>query len=296
MKIPQKILVIGGGGYIGSMLIPELVKNEYHVRCFDRFTSTEIVSKLKSNKNTEVIIGDIRDIALENFFGIDIVVDLVSVTKNLDKEEEVVQINKNARQKIIEISKQNRISRYVRISSSNVYGGNSKKNDEITGDHIISGLVYRLMTPMTNEDMFQSLEKADNILNDESSDEEEDLDEEDIVYEKPDVFRKITKNNCQCDICKSVRECLEGYESYETYDPMVTRFKDSIKETCEKHKIMWALDAKVAMPSEEELKKMPVENTPREKEKAKTAEEEAAKKMFPFMLRIIPRHKIILLK
>ena len=30
----------------------------------------------------------------------------------------------------IEISKQNRISRYVRISSSNVYGGNSKKNDE----------------------------------------------------------------------------------------------------------------------------------------------------------------------
>ena len=112
------------------MLIPELAKNEYHVRCFDRFTSPEIVSKLKSNKNTEVIIGDIRDIALENFFGIDIVVDLVSVTKNLDKEEEVVQINKNARQKIIEISKQNRISRYVRISSSNVYGGNSKKNDE----------------------------------------------------------------------------------------------------------------------------------------------------------------------
>ena len=130
MKIPQKILVIGGGGYIGSMLIPELVKNEYHVRCCDRFTSREIVSKLKSNKNTEVIIGDIRDIALENFFDIDIVIDLVSVTKNLDKEEEVVQINKNARQKIIEISKQNTISRYVRISSSNVYGGNSKKNDE----------------------------------------------------------------------------------------------------------------------------------------------------------------------
>ena len=112
------------------MLIPELVKNEYYVRCFDRFTSSDTFLKLKSNKNTEVIIGDIRDIALENFFDIDIVIDLVSVTKNLDKEEEVVQINKNARQKIIEISKQNRISRYVRISSSNVYGGNSKKNDE----------------------------------------------------------------------------------------------------------------------------------------------------------------------
>ena len=112
------------------MLIPELAKNEYHVRCFDRFTSPEIVSKLKSNKNTEVIIGDVRDIALENFFGIDIVIDLVSLTKNLDKKEEVVQINKNARQKIIEISKQSGISQYIRISSSNVYAGNLKKNNE----------------------------------------------------------------------------------------------------------------------------------------------------------------------
>ena len=112
------------------MLIPELVKNEYYVRCFDRFTSSDTFSKLKSNKNTEVIIGDVRNIALENFFGIDIVIDLVSLTKNLDKKEEIVQINKNARQKIIEISKQSGVSQYIRISSSNVYEGSLKKNNE----------------------------------------------------------------------------------------------------------------------------------------------------------------------
>ena len=89
-----------------------------------------LFSKLKSNKNTEVIIGDVRDIALENFFGIDIVIDLVSLTKNLDKKEEVIQINKNARQKIIEISKQSGVSQYIRISSSNVYEGSLKKNNE----------------------------------------------------------------------------------------------------------------------------------------------------------------------
>jgi hypothetical protein len=54
----------------------------------------------------------------------------------------------------------------------------------------------------------------------------------------------------------------------------------------EKHNIMWALDPKVAMPKEDELNKMPVENTPKEKEETKDAEKEAAKKMFPFMLRI----------
>ena len=119
--------------------------------------------------------------------------------------------------------------------------------DELTGDHVISGLVYRLMNPMTDEDMMQSLEKADKLMNggdssDEDEDDEYDLSEEeelhDLVYKAPDVFRKIKTNTCQCDICSRVRECLQGYESYETYDPMVTRFKDSIKETCEKHKII----------------------------------------------------------
>jgi hypothetical protein len=65
-------------------------------------------------------------------------------------------------------------------------------------------------------------------------------------------------------------------------------------EYCKKHKIMWALDAKVPMPTEEELDKMPIENTPKEKEEAKEAEKEATKKMFPFMLRVTyPRVLII---
>ena len=55
---------------------------------------------------------------------------------------------------------------------------------------------------------------------------------------------------------------------------------------CEKNKIMWALDPKIAMPTEKELEKMPIENTPKEKEEAKDEEREAAKKMFPFMLRV----------
>ena len=54
---------------------------------------------------------------------------------------------------------------------------------------------------------------------------------------------------------------------------------------CEKHKIMWALDKNVAMPTEDELKKMPVEHEPKEKDED-TADEAAAKKMFPYRLRV----------
>jgi hypothetical protein len=64
---------------------------------------------------------------------------------------------------------------------------------------------------------------------------------------------------------------------------------------CEKHKIMWALDPKVKMPTEEELKKMSAENTPKEEEEGKDAEKEAVKKMFPFMLRVT-YPKMILIK
>ena len=126
-----KILVIGGGGYIGSMLVTELIKNKFYVRCFDRFSSSEILSKLKSNKDLEIIVGDIRNIESKNFSDIDTVIDLAALTKNLDKkEEEVIKVNKNARRKIIKMSKQNGISQYIRISSSNVYAGSMKGNNE----------------------------------------------------------------------------------------------------------------------------------------------------------------------
>ncbi|MAF25121.1 hypothetical protein CL634_06055 [bacterium] len=69
-----------------------------------------------------------------------------------------------------------------------------------------------------------------------------------------------------------------------------------ITEYCEEHKIMWALDKKVKMPTEEELKKMPIENTPKEKEETENAEKEATKKEFPFMLRVTYPRILILEK
>tara|TARA_B100001057_G_scaffold485271_1_gene564726 strand:- start:112 stop:582 length:471 start_codon:yes stop_codon:yes gene_type:complete len=113
---------------------------------------------------------------------------------------------------------------------------------ELSGDHIICGLIYRLMVPMTDGEMVDSLNNAEHLLNDTDSDEESDeegyeSDEEDFNIEISDKKRPLKINNCNCDICIKCRECVSGYESYETYDPMVTRFKDSIKITCDKYNI-----------------------------------------------------------
>ena len=67
-----------------------------------------------------------------------------------------------------------------------------------------------------------------------------------------------------------------------------------LQDYCEKHKIMWALDPKVAMPSDDELKAMPIEHAPKEKSED-TADEKAAKKLFPYMLRVT-YPKVLILK
>ena len=129
------------------------------------------------------------------------------------------------------------------LKISNIICEHSEEDDEniLTGDHIICGLIYRLMVPMTDEDMNESFNTADEILdgiNDSSeSDNESDDELDDELEKKSDVKRKLIMNECKCDVCTKCRECISKYESYETYDPLVTRFKDSIKDTCEKHHI-----------------------------------------------------------
>ena len=129
------------------------------------------------------------------------------------------------------------------VKISDIICNHSKDEDEITGDHIISGLIYRLMVPMTDDDMEESLEKAGKFMNESTSDEEYDEDDmeveemDDPIYVPPSAPRKIRMNDCHCEICEKVRECISKYDTYETYDPMVTRFKNSIKETCDKHRI-----------------------------------------------------------
>ena len=129
------------------------------------------------------------------------------------------------------------------LKISNIICEHSGEDDEniLSGDHIICGLIYRLMVPMTDEDMNESFNTADEILDgiNDSSESDDELDNEsgDELEKRADVKRKLIMNDCKCDVCSKCRECISDYESYETYDPLVTRFKDSIKDTCEKHNI-----------------------------------------------------------
>ena len=119
-------------------------------------------------------------------------------------------------------------------------------DEDISPDNLIIGLIYRLMVPMTDAEMKESMENASKVMDGDTSDEEDDsMDTETtnelhrtISGEKNKVERKIKSNNCNCDICSKARVCLLNYPQYEASDELAQKFSDSIKHTCSTHKLL----------------------------------------------------------
>ena len=57
----MNILVTGGAGYVGSVVIPELIEHGYNVKCLDRFFfGNEFLSQEKFSEKLELCQDDIR--------------------------------------------------------------------------------------------------------------------------------------------------------------------------------------------------------------------------------------------
>jgi hypothetical protein len=109
------------------------------------------------------------------------------------------------------------------------------QNDILTTDMVVSGLIYRLMTPMKDDELKSSLDEAESILYAESSDEEEEIE---TVDEPIGEKRTIKYNSCNCDICMETRLCLINFKDFIPKDPLGDIVKNSIYETCEKHNLI----------------------------------------------------------
>jgi len=120
------------------------------------------------------------------------------------------------------------------------HSGESKLSE----DSIVCGLVYRLMNPMTDEELKESLENGKNIYEDVVNDECELSDEEiegNEEIEEIDIdsleLRKVKYNNCNCGICMGVRISLLNYKNHEPKDNLEMMFKGAINNACEKGKL-----------------------------------------------------------
>jgi len=120
----MKILVTGGAGYIGSILVRLLLKEGYDVRVLDRFFFGQDPLK-EIEDQIDIIKGDIRWIDPDVLNGIDVVMDLASLSNDPSGElnpKKTMEINFKGRVRIAKLAKKNGVSRYIFPSSCSVYG------------------------------------------------------------------------------------------------------------------------------------------------------------------------------
>jgi len=134
----QTVLVTGGAGYIGSLLVPKLLQNNYRVKVLDLYIyGTNVLDSVKDNSNLEQIKADIRDKdVLEQVMpGTDAVIHLACISNDPSYELNPKlgkSINFDAFEPLVDISKKNNVKRFIYASSSSVYG--IKQQTNVTED------------------------------------------------------------------------------------------------------------------------------------------------------------------
>lgn len=127
----RRILITGGGGYVGSSLSDYLIEKDYEVSVYDLFIYGQNV--FKNFKKINLIKGDVRDKSLlkKVLPGHDVVIHLACISNDpsFDLNPKLGKsINLDAFRPLVEISKSSNIKRFIYASSSSVYGIKEEKN------------------------------------------------------------------------------------------------------------------------------------------------------------------------
>jgi len=124
----MRILLTGGGGYLGSILTRKLLKNGHNVKILDNFLFGKCpIKDIIDNKNLEIVKGDIRDLACVSkaLKDADVVVHLASVVGTQSSEldpKTSIEINYLSTRNIAELCKLYNVEQFIFASTCSVYG------------------------------------------------------------------------------------------------------------------------------------------------------------------------------
>lgn len=131
----MNVLVLGGAGYVGSVLCRHLARAGYSIRIMDLFLFSEPKS---FSECSSIKVVDIRSLSSHDFEGVDIVLNLAALSNDPSGAIEpstTFSINVDARVRAAEMARAAGVRRYILFSSCSVYGANDDIVDETAPLH-----------------------------------------------------------------------------------------------------------------------------------------------------------------
>jgi nucleoside-diphosphate-sugar epimerase len=129
----RDVLVIGGAGYLGSVLIRKLLRRDYNVKILDRlmYGDSSILDLYSYDRRFHVVRGDFRniDVIVKAMNRADAVVHLGAIVGDpacqID-EQMTFDINLMSTKMIAEVAKGFNVRRFIFASTCSVYGANEQ--------------------------------------------------------------------------------------------------------------------------------------------------------------------------
>jgi nucleoside-diphosphate-sugar epimerase len=137
-KKPRTVLVVGGAGYLGSVMVPKLLERGYHVRVFDSFLyGREPLADSERHPNCTLVSGDVRQIegVVQAVRGCDAIIHLAAIVGDPACEENralAIEVNRAATRVLIDVARGHGVERFVFASTCSVYGASEFLVDEQT--------------------------------------------------------------------------------------------------------------------------------------------------------------------
>ncbi len=147
-KSIKKVLIIGGAGYIGSLLTEILIKNNYKTIVFDKFIySFDSLTKMRKNNNLKIIKSDTRDIAalymaIKDADAVVHLGELVGDPMCSIDPDLTYSINYLATKNICNICKDLGVNNFLYVSSCSVYGSQTNFGDLVEQSSLNPQSIY----------------------------------------------------------------------------------------------------------------------------------------------------------
>ena len=158
----KSVFITGGAGYVGSSLVPDLLKKNFKIAVYDTMYFGDNFLP-KNHPNLRIIKGDIRDqnklkTACE---GYDVFINLACISNDSSfelNEKLSKSINFDAFEPMVVSAKEAGIKRFIYASTSSVYGVSKEKN--VTEEHPLVPLtLYNKYKGMCEPLLFKHTDK-----------------------------------------------------------------------------------------------------------------------------------------